>query len=101
MGSRGKDFFRAPARLAHRADRQRPVALRQPPPGGIGQQRVMPVVGFLNGASAWEYTHLAAAFRQGLSETGYVDGRNVLVEYRWAEGTSDCRLWLLIWFAAK
>src|SRR3989442_10123780 len=50
------------------------------------QQPALPVIGFLNGASAWEYAHLVAVFRQGLSETGYVDGRNVIIDYRWAEG---------------
>jgi putative tryptophan/tyrosine transport system substrate-binding protein len=48
-----------------------------------------PVVGFLNGASAWEYAHVVATFRQGLSENGYVEGRTVLVDYRWAEGHYD------------
>ena len=53
------------------------------------QQPAMPVVGFLNVASANGYLPMTAAFRQGLQESGYVDGQNVSIEYRWAEGRSD------------
>jgi putative tryptophan/tyrosine transport system substrate-binding protein len=54
------------------------------------QQPVMPVVGFLNsGSPEGEYVRALAAFRQGLNESGYVDGRNVMIEYRWAEGRYD------------
>jgi putative tryptophan/tyrosine transport system substrate-binding protein len=53
------------------------------------QQSAMPVIGFLNGASAWEYSHLVETFRQGLGETGYFEKRNVAIEYRWAEGHYD------------
>ena len=52
-------------------------------------QQGTPVIGFLSGASSWEFAHAADAFRQGLADTGYVEGRNVLIEYRWAEGRYD------------
>ena len=53
------------------------------------QQTPIPVVGFINAASAQNYTRQLAAFLKGLGESGYVDGRNVAVEYRWAEDQND------------
>jgi putative ABC transport system substrate-binding protein len=54
------------------------------------QQPTLPVVGFVNVASAkGGYAPLLSAFLKGLSEAGYVDGRNVSIEYRWAEGQTD------------
>jgi putative tryptophan/tyrosine transport system substrate-binding protein len=46
----------------------------------------MPVIGFLSSTFARDQLHWLAAFRKGLNETGYVEGHNVSIEYRWAEG---------------
>jgi putative ABC transport system substrate-binding protein len=53
------------------------------------QQAAMPVIGYLDGGSPETSAHVVAAIRKGLSETGYVEGRNVVIEYRWAEANYD------------
>ena len=66
------------------------------------QQRGMPVVGFLRGGTAAGGANLLAAFRKGLSEAGFVEGRNLTIEFRWgwtvANGRSKQRP---IWFAER
>src|ERR1700680_2787326 len=53
------------------------------------QRRGMPARGFLNAGAPAERAHLVAAFRLGLKESGYVEGQNVTLEYRWAEDQQD------------
>ena len=53
------------------------------------QQRAVPVIGFLGSETPDDSAERLRAFRQGLTETGFVEGRNVAIEYRWAEGRND------------
>src|SRR5258708_5244955 len=53
------------------------------------QQTTMPVIGFLGAPSAAPYARYVAAVHQGLKEAGYIEGQNVTIEYRWAEGQYD------------
>ena len=52
-------------------------------------QQSAPIIGFLNSASPAAFAHFVAAFRRGLNETGYVEGQNVAIEYRWAQSQLD------------
>ncbi|HZO00099.1 MAG TPA: ABC transporter substrate-binding protein [Burkholderiales bacterium] len=61
------------------------VAAVASPIRAFSQRSTMPVIGFLNSALPGPFAHLVAAFRQGLGEIGYVEGRNVSIEYRWAQ----------------
>ena len=59
-------------------------------PSPLGaQQKATPVIGYLGVATPGQSAPSVAAFRHGLSETGYVEGQNVAIEYRWAEGRFD------------
>ena len=53
------------------------------------QQAAMPVIGFLAGQSREGRAYLTSAFKQGLSETGYIEGQNASIDYRWAENQYD------------
>src|SRR5689334_15944399 len=58
-------------------------------PLSAGAQQGLPVIGFLHSGSARPNAHLVAAFLRGLDETGFQDHRNVVIEFRWAEGKYD------------
>jgi putative ABC transport system substrate-binding protein len=58
-------------------------------PVGARTQQAMPVIGFINTASPEPFANLVRAFRDGLGKTGYIEGQNVAIEYRWAEGHGE------------
>ena len=64
------------------------------------QRPAMPVVGFLSGSWPADRALFLTAFRQGVRETGYVEGQNVAIEYRWAQDQYD-QLSQPIWYAAR
>ena len=57
--------------------------------GGKGAAAAVPVIGLLDSRAAAASSYQVAAFRQGLSEAGFIEGRNVAIEFRWAEGQLD------------
>ena len=58
-------------------------------PPAAHAQRPMPLIGMLHGGPAEAFEPLSSSFRQGLSEDGFVEGKNVAFEYRWAQGQSS------------
>jgi putative ABC transport system substrate-binding protein len=59
------------------------------PRDALAQQSAVPVIGFLSSASPNAYAGRVAAFRKGLNESGYIDSRDVAIEFRWAQGQYD------------
>jgi putative ABC transport system substrate-binding protein len=59
------------------------------PVSALAQQKNVPLIGFLNSQSAGSFSHLVAGFQQGLREAGFLEGQNIQIEYRWAEGRND------------
>jgi ABC-type uncharacterized transport system substrate-binding protein len=92
-------FAARASRRGHRVNRRQLIAALSGaaawPVTAWAQQAAMPVIGFLNGQSPATSKHLVAAFQKGLNEVGYAEGRNIAIEYRWAEGQID-RLHVLV-----
>jgi putative ABC transport system substrate-binding protein len=59
------------------------------PNAASAQQPTVPVIGFMSARSPEDSAHLVAAFRRGLSESGFIEGQNVAIEFRWARGQYD------------
>src|SRR5687768_10342313 len=59
------------------------------PAAARAQQQTISLIGFLSSLTQFESSHLVAAFRRGLSENGFVEGQNVSIDYRWADGRYD------------